>query len=474
LRSHQLFSRLRVRGFHLRATSSYRLPATGYQPASYRLPATGYWLTIAAIAATAACGKKGPPLAPIVRVPAAVEQLDARRVGDDVYVSVTIPVRNIDKTIPADVARVEIYGYTGVTPPGARFLERGTLVGTIPVAPPLRPGDPPAPPTPPTGDAVQGARVSIVDRIDESDRVAAVLPPLPPGARRQAPASPTVPPTPGLLRRFYIAIPFSDRGRSGPAGTIVAELPLGMLPEPPRVVLAYYTPDEVRLQWEPSGGLFGFLTDRTLPVEPPPTDDIAPGIAATAPPPVAPLPPGPTRYNVYRDLTPDPLALPVVEPEAPWRAVAPAPINAAPIDQLTLADPLVFDDRQRCYVVRAVRGVAPAVVESEPSPRVCFTPIDVFPPETPTGLSAVSGAGSISLLWDPNIDLDLAGYVVLRGAPGDATLTPLTPTPIATARYVDRAVTPGTRYVYAVVAVDSRLPLGNVSNESLRVEETGQ
>jgi hypothetical protein len=400
-----------------------------------------------------------------------VTQLDARRVGDDVYVSVTIPSSNIDKTIPSDVARVEIYGYTGLTPPGARFLERGTLVGTIPVAPARRPEDPPAPLTPLTGDAVQGARVSIVDRIDESERQAAVLPPLPARGRRQ---TPTAPVTPGLLRRFYIAIPFSDRGRSGPAGSMMAELPLGMLPEPPRMVEAYYTPDEVRLQWEPSGGLLGFVTDRTLPLEPPPTDDIAPGIAAAPPPPVAALPPGPTRYNIYRDITPDPLALPVVEPEAPWRAVAPPPINAAPIEALTFADPLLFDDRQRCYVVRAVRGVAPAVAESEPSPRICFTPIDIFPPETPTGLSAVSAAGSISLLWDPNIDLDLAGYMVLRGAAGDATLTPLTPTPIAEARYVDRAVTPGTRYVYAIVAVDTRLPLGNVSNESLRVEETAQ
>ena len=41
-----------------------------------------------------------------------------------------------------------------------------------------------------------------------------------------------------------------------------------------------------------------------------------------------------------------------------------------------------------------------------------------------------------------------------------------------TARYVDRAVTAGTRYVYAVIAVDDRVPLGNVSLESERVEAT--
>jgi len=52
---------------------------------------------IAALAFTGAgCGKKGPPLTPIVRVPAAVENLATRRVGNDVYVTFTVPKANID------------------------------------------------------------------------------------------------------------------------------------------------------------------------------------------------------------------------------------------------------------------------------------------------------------------------------------------------------------------------------------------
>jgi hypothetical protein len=62
----------------------------------------------------------------------------------------------------------------------------------------------------------------------------------------------------------------------------------------------------------------------------------------------------------------------------------------------------------------------------------------------------------------------------LRGATGDATLTALIPTPIADTRFADRTAVPGTRYVYAVVAVDSRVPLGNVSAESNRVEEAAR
>jgi hypothetical protein len=96
------------------------------------------------------------------------------------------------------------------------------------------------------------------------------------------------------------------------------------------------------------------------------------------------------------------------------------------------------------------------------------------PPVTPTNLAAEAVEGAINLIWDPNIEEDLGGYQILRGAPGDATLTLLTATPVPTARYVDRAVTPGTRYVYAVVAVDNRVPLGNVSDESEREEATAR
>ena len=60
------------------------------------------------------------------------------------------------------------------------------------------------------------------------------------------------------------------------------------------------------------------------------------------------------------------------------------------------------------------------------------------------------------------------------GDAGDATLQTLTPTPISEASYRDAMVVPGRRYVYAIVAVDDRLPLGNQSAPSPRVEETAR
>ncbi len=187
------------------------------------------------------------------------------------------------------------------------------------------------------------------------------------------------------------------------------------------------------------------------------------------------MPEGPTRYLVYRDSEPDPLALPApgsAQPQ-PWQAQVPVPINPTPLPALSVLDTVQFE-RQQCYTVRAVRGQAPNLVVGEPSERRCSRAVDVFPPAAPTGLSAVSGAGSISLIWEPNIEEDLGGYVVLRGEAGGATLQPLTSAPIADARYTDRAVTPGVRYIYAVLAVDSRVPVGNTSALSPRVEETAR
>jgi fibronectin type 3 domain-containing protein len=79
----------------------------------------------------------------------------------------------------------------------------------------------------------------------------------------------------------------------------------------------------------------------------------------------------------------------------------------------------------------------------------------------------------MNLIWDPNSEPDLAGYVVLRGeAPGE-TLQALTPTPIAQTNYTDTTVTTGVRYVYAIVAVD-KASKANMSPQSARVEETAR
>ena len=127
--------------------------------------------------------------------------------------------------------------------------------------------------------------------------------------------------------------------------------------------------------------------------------------------------------------------------------------------------------RERCYTVRAIRGDATTTAVSEPSSRVCVTPLDIFPPAAPAGLVALPSEGGVSLIWEPNNEPDLGGYLVLRREVGSATLRQLTDSPIPEARFRDSAITPGVRYSYSVVAVDRQIPLPNRSPESEPVEE---
>ena len=444
------------------------------------------WL-LAASLLLAACGRKGPPLAPFVRIPAAIEKIDMRRVGDDALVTLTVPAANLDKSVPVDVRRVEVYAFTALTPPPrARFLEGARLVGMFPVAPLPVPGTAaaatPAPPPPsatgpaPAPSALPGAAVTIRDVLGADDLVPHELPP-PPG-RREAlvarAAALVAAPAATELRRFYVAIPFSSRGVAGPPSAIVS-LPLTQLPERPLDPRATYGAERVSVEWDPAGGLIGFLFDRALPPEPPPSDRFDPAALRGAALVPGNLPPGPTRYNVYREVAPDPLALPQRPAPTPeWAARLAVPVNQTPLAAPAYSEAAVFDGRQVCYTVSAVRGTAPDLVEGPRSDRVCVTPVDIFPPAAPRGLSAVTEEGVINLVWEPNAETDLGGYVVLRGEAGDATLAPLVSQPIAETRYADRSVESGRRYVYAVVAADARIPLPNLSAESARVEEVAR
>jgi fibronectin type 3 domain-containing protein len=151
------------------------------------------------------------------------------------------------------------------------------------------------------------------------------------------------------------------------------------------------------------------------------------------------------------------------------RTTPPVAINETPLAGTTLKDAIEFGV-EHCYTVRAERGG----VLSKPSSRACVTPSDTFPPAVPTGLAAVPSDGAINLIWEPNSDGDLGGYLVLRRGPGDATLRQLTSTPVTDARYRDAAVESGAQYSYAVVAVDRQTPRPNASAPSATVDEVAR
>jgi fibronectin type 3 domain-containing protein len=150
----------------------------------------------------------------------------------------------------------------------------------------------------------------------------------------------------------------------------------------------------------------------------------------------------------------------------------PKPLTPAPLKVANFTDPRLEYAVTRCYAVRTSETVGTLTVESASSPPVCISPTDTFAPAAPKSLGAVSSEGAINLIWEPGSEPDLAGYIVLRGV-GDGPLQPITPAPIRETTFRDEKVRRGTRYTYAVVAIDTATP-PNRSPESNHVQETAR
>ncbi|MBF5081111.1 fibronectin type III domain-containing protein [Quadrisphaera sp. INWT6] len=116
------------------------------------------------------------------------------------------------------------------------------------------------------------------------------------------------------------------------------------------------------------------------------------------------------------------------------------------------ADTGLVNDRTYSYALRARDRAGNASAAS--SPEVSATPTDLSAPAVPARPSAVAGDTAVSLSWAPSSESDLASYRVVRGGTEIAVVTAPTTT------YTDRAVTNGTAYDYALVAVDT---YGNAS-----------
>lgn len=409
---------------------------------------------LALVVLTTACGKEGPPLAPVHLVPDTVGAVSVGRVEDRARLRFTLPTRNANGVGQLDLERVEIYAITvapGVAPPNRDLLNKKYLVGQIPVRPPPLEGGPPdpAPATeaadtrPGPGDtvtfeeALTPAMLTPVVLAGAGPQPAAAGPGGRGGAPGGTPAAPTPPTAPGAATaqaagqpsageekpadpvRIYVVRGSTRRGRPGSPSTR-AQLPIVEPPPPPVGLTARFTGTVVTIDWKP---------------------------AADAP--------TPAGYTVYA------------------AAEASEPLSPSLVTSNQFEHPLEASGDSRCYRVRSVRTVSSTQIEGPLSEETCVTPLDTFPPAAPAGLQAVATPGQISLIWEAGTEKDLAGYLVLRGEAGGADLQALTPAPIQETSYRDTTVTPGVRYLYSVVAVDRATP-PNVSAQAERREETAR
>jgi uncharacterized protein len=148
---------------------------------------------------------------------------------------------------------------------------------------------------------------------------------------------------------------------------------------------------------------------------------------------------------------------------------APVRLNARPFSERAFDDPEFVFGKTYTYVVRATATDGEPYAESADSPVAVITPKDVFPPAMPGGLTAAGSGRVITLLWDAGREPDLAGYRVWRREAGRTEFKPLNDRPFAENTYSDTTAVLGTKYEYAVSAVDQA---GNESAKSAPVSET--
>ena len=400
-----------------------------------------------------ACGKKGPPLPPLVKLPVAPADLVAERRGDTVDLQFTVPSTNTDGTRPANMSRAEVYAITApktVRPlTDEQLLKRGTRVGGVTVKAPKDPNetadadDPADEVDPPEGPGLdQGALARLAESLTEDMLQPVELPKDSKRSKGPLPgddaSGPLLPPPPTVVSRTYAAFGTSPRGRKGPLSRRI-EVPLIAPPSPPSAPKIAYDERAVSLTWTPvapGASVQAADTDDVLPSRP---------IGVTMPA---------IGYNVY-DVT------------APETAVK---LTKSPVTAARFSDARIVWGERRCYVVRAAETVGGSTIESDATPRLCETLTDTFPPAAPKELKAIPSEGAINLIWEPNDEKDLAGYIVIRGVATGEMLEPITPSPIPETGLKD-AVPAGVPYVYMVKAVDKA---GNASPPSIRVVESAR
>jgi hypothetical protein len=371
-----------------------------------------------------------------------VTELQARRAGNEVRFAFKAPLENVDKTTPVSIDRLEVYAVTvapgAEVPPNRDLLTSKYLIATIPVRPavPEEEAVEPTPGAPGKKDDPRPAPGEVATFVEELNE-AKMKPQITALPVRSGPAQSATTTTAiaaawtaamaasrdlPVTRRVYAIRGRSSRGQAGQPSDRVT-LPLTPLPSAPTDVMVTFTETSVGVRWTP-----------------PPVEGL---LEAFAPPPV---------YNLYA-------------------ATGTAPLNAVPLKVASFERPGVSFGSEECFVVRSAVVMGNLTIESPASPPACVTPVDTFAPTAPKELVANATEGALNLLWAANTESDLAGYVVLRGeAPGDK-LQAITATPITDTTYSDKTVTPGVRYVYAIVAVDRAT---NTSPQSNRVEETAR
>ncbi|MEW5320712.1 fibronectin type III domain-containing protein [Geobacillus thermoleovorans] len=125
-----------------------------------------------------------------------------------------------------------------------------------------------------------------------------------------------------------------------------------------------------------------------------------------------------------------------------------------PNDVITMITPV--QNVSKVYIRDRINGTGVTIKEFN-----VYGGTDVIPPSVPTGLTVTVGDGSAFLDWADNTETDLRGYNVYQST-DNVTFIKITSSPLTTSNYNVTGLTNGTKYYFAVTALD------NAWNESSR------
>ena len=378
-------------------------------------------LLLVFVALVIACGKRGDPRPPVPVIPKATTDLVVTQRADQVILSWSYPSLTTAGRSLTDIRRISVFRYVEELPAGG--------VGVDPKA--ITPGEIDASvPQPialfskiPTLPQAQFLKLSNrIDSIEKANLTSATA-----GAKLVFADRPAFRATDGRpVRLTYAVVTEGATARSEISNlAIIVPLPVAIAPAG---LTATAKPEGVELTWtEPKASVRG---------------EEAPVIGG---------------YRIYRN--------------TPGEAVNEfaVPINTAPVRVPNYTDTPPYGEHE--YRVTAVAVDGPPLLQSDTSTPARVTFRDLVPPPAPASVTPLVELNAIRVIWDAVEATDLVGYRVYRqegvghtnvADPGEAGTIRLVVDPIAATTYLNKPVSLGLAFRYAVTSVDKS------GNESAR------
>jgi hypothetical protein len=357
------------------------------------------------------CGKKGPILPPLEKIPQTVAGLTLNQVGLELHLSWRLPTSYLDGSPIETVSLLEMWRYE-------EEIEPQVVTDTEAALDPEAEAPEAASQIPLTPEKMRSGAVLWQEFSADSF---SDLQPDPEGAPQEFSFLYLLNKEDVGLKKLGFSVKVRDsKGRSSDFSSWAAVESLNTV-APPSGLKAELSPQHIRLTWQ--------APEKNL--------------AGSEPPEIK-------GYNLYR----------VSGDEAPQM------LNQSLVIEPNYEDKSIEFGTLYVYLVRAVSRESSPLQESADSEPMEIKAEDSFPPAAPKGLIAISSGGTISLSWDLNQESDLTGYKLWRRPVGADVFELLTPEGIDENTYTDSRIQKNIRYDYAVSALDRA---GNESPRSKSV-----